>query len=97
MGVRSIADDADLHGMWIDSMKEAAQRSTRYQDFLRAGSTPTGRLARGAFDDVRDRFLRRVADSGRRFPGYSFDRIHHWNWPIGRYAGDALNPAKDGS
>jgi hypothetical protein len=99
-GVKAIADDPELLRMWIDSQKHMHAAPGKGGDAYRAylngleSGNATGALARDAFDLVAEQFRRRVEGSGKSFQGYSFERIHHWEWPIGNHVLDALNPKK---
>jgi hypothetical protein len=91
-GLRSIVEDPKLHGMWEDAMRGAASssRENAYQRYLRSlekGLTPSKVEARAAFDTVRERF-----SEAAREAGYSQDLLHHWNWPIGRFPDQAVDP-----
>ncbi|RCS56086.1 hypothetical protein DTL42_00440 [Bremerella cremea] len=102
LGARSIVEDARLHRMWEDSIRELYGGSGRtgralreYLNVVEAGGTPTATQARNTFNSVRASFARRVesaAQAGEAFPGYSFERIHHWNWHMADHSFHALDP-----
>ena len=102
LGARSIAEDARLHRMWEDSMRElylgSGVRGKPLRDYLNiieAGGTPSADQARYAYKSVRASFDRRVEAAiraGEAFPGYSFERIHHWNWHMADHSFHALDP-----
>jgi hypothetical protein len=102
MGVRSIAENARLLRMWQDSMRELNAMKGRngsalrtYLEAIERGETPSGSVARAAFDSVRQSFIRKVQAairSGESFPGYSFEQIHHWNWYLRDYSMHSIDP-----
>lgn len=89
--------------MWTDSMKYLSTAQTKGGDKYRAylngmsEGNVSQDVARTAYDNVAVQFRRRLKveqSNGAIFNGYDFERIHHWNWPIGNYAADATNASK---
>ena len=71
----------------------------KYRAYLEAMSNGdvSKEVARAAYDEVAVQFRKRVKvaqANGQVFDGYDFERLHHWNWPIGNYAEDATNASK---
>lgn len=103
MGVHSISENPQLLEMWTDSMKYLHSANTKggdkYRAYLEAMSNGdvSKEVARAAYDEVAVQFRKRVKvaqANGQVFNGYDFERLHHWNWPIGNYAEDATNASK---
>jgi hypothetical protein len=88
--------------MWEDSVRDLYHGSgqngralRQYLNVIEQGRTPTAKQARAAFNSVRGSFVRRVDAAiarGETFPGYTFDEIHHWNWPMSAEGLHALDP-----
>ncbi|KGD65390.1 hemagglutinin/hemolysin-related protein [Alcanivorax nanhaiticus] len=92
INVSSIADNPGLHFLWEESMKHSAKRSRVYKDYLDVlgkGEIPSADQARAAFNAVRNRYNYLAKQQGFDVEGV---KIHHWNWPIGDYPTQAVNP-----
>gem|GEM_PF-2786779 len=97
-GLKSIAENPELRKMWMDSIKSLAQNSdgavAKYLDAIQRGETQgLNDLARKAFKSVNSSFNNKLEKSGKDFSEYSFETIHHWNWPLQDNFLHALNPA----
>ncbi len=101
-GVKSIAEHPLLHRIWEDSIRDLYYGTGKngkalrdYLDVVGAGGTPTANEARAAFNSVRRKFIDSVetaVNAGDTIPGYVFDTVHHWNWPLGDHSFHALDP-----
>ncbi len=103
-GVKSITEDARLHRMWEDSIKslyysqhgKTGNDLRKYLGLLETPDGPDGQQARYAFRSVRSKFVngyvKPALAAGERFPGYSFDEIHHWNYFLRDNVDGALDP-----
>ena len=99
-GVKSIAENARLRALWRDAIADVgrnprAKYLREYRAVIESGKTPTAQQARRAFNAVRKNFMTKVRAAeagGESFPGYSFEKIHHWNWYLRDNALHALDP-----
>ncbi|WP_426357552.1 RHS repeat-associated core domain-containing protein [Pseudocolwellia sp. HL-MZ19] len=103
LNVRSIAQNDKLISMWTDSLKHLYSAQTKggakYRAYLEAMSSGnvSKDVARSAYEEVAVQFrnkIKRAKANGETFDEYDFERIHHWNWPIGEFPEDATNAKK---
>jgi len=100
-GLKSIAENPELMKMWNESMKSLyhgkgknGMALRKYLDAIERGETNNlNDIARKAFNSVNSKFQKMVEKSGKTFEGYTFETVHHWNWPLQDNFINALNPA----
>ncbi|MCW8889841.1 MAG: hypothetical protein OQL20_04195 [Sedimenticola sp.] len=103
LGINAISENQKLVSMWTDSLKylntaqtKAGHKYRTYLDAMSSGSVSKD-VARSAYEEVAVQFRRRLKaaqNDGETFEGFNFERIHHWNWPIGDFPADATNANK---
>lgn len=78
---------------WDEALRQTAvdpENNYYYKKYywaLRFGRTPSAKVARRAFGEVRNKFNAIVGEMG-----YPEKIIHHWNWSIDEFPGIALDP-----
>ena len=75
---------------------KAGMKYRTYLDAMSKGEISKD-VARAAYDEVAIQFRRRLKEAGKNgetFDGVNFERLHHWNWPLADFPGDATNARK---
>ena len=103
LGLKSISQNQKLLSMWTDSLKHLSSANTKgadkyraYLEAMKSGDISKD-VARSAYEEVAVQFRRRLKNAkknGETFDGINFERLHHWNWPIGDFPSDATNAKK---
>lgn len=100
--IRSIAEHPALHRLWQQSIQELYHGKgpiggplRRYLNTIASGKIPSGKVARAAYKSVQGAFIRRLEkamNDGQKFPGWSFEELHHWNWAMSSHSLHAIDP-----
>jgi hypothetical protein len=94
-GLQSIASNPQLHGLWTDSLQNAAAwggKQNAYQKYLtiiEQGGTPTGPQLSNAVSTVQGYFSRSAQKLGIELPAGD---IHHWNFNKSLFADQVFDP-----
>lgn len=93
--LKSIASDQQLHGLWTESLQNAASwggKQNAYQKYLsiiEQGGTPTGSQLSKAFSTTQGYFRRSAQKQGIELPAGD---IHHWNFNKSLFADQVFDP-----
>jgi hypothetical protein len=95
-GLKSIESNTQLHGLWTDSLKNAAswggKKQNAYQKYLQIldnGGSPTGKELSKAFSTVQGYYSRGAQKQGIGLLGGD---IHHWNFNKSLFSDQVFDP-----